>query len=209
MNLMLVYDDLDTRRGEYFTASHQDLINRLLPENITRLQSLNTNHCLEKSVDFYTPVFDGQPFVFVAYTHGSKNAVCISNEDYIHANNAYLFNKTLFYACCCLLAQSLGQQLIANGCTVFIGFDATIKSGRPETEGIFQECENTFIEHFLNTESTIANCMVKMYEKYRAMEHHLSRYYSTFEGSTLMDNLNAFQLLCREDVYEFTKRNFI
>jgi hypothetical protein len=208
MNLLTIYDDLDVRRGEYFSESHQDLINKLQRDNITLHQSLNTSKCLEKSVDYYTSVFDGQPFIFVAYTHGSETSIQVSDEAYIHTNNAYLFNKTLFYACCCLSAQSLGKDLIANGCTVFLGFDATITSCSPETEGIFQDCENTFIEHFLNTESSIAECMKKMNEKYGQMIQHIS-YHSPFEAGILDKNFDSFQLLCSEEAEKFTKYDFM
>lgn len=208
MNLLTIYDDLDKNRGEYFAASHEDLINRLQYQNIANHQSLNTNKCLEQSIDFYTPAFDGQPFIFIAYTHGSSVSVCVSDEDYVHTKNAYLFNKTLFYACCCLSAQSLGQYLVANGCTVFLGFDARISSCSPETEGVFQDCENVFIEHFLNTECSILECQAKMNEKYGQMISYLSANYSTFEAGILDSNLQAFRLLCNQEAETLTKRHF-
>ncbi len=209
LNLLIIYDDLDRRRGDYFATSHQDLYSKLKPSFLSNLQALNTNDCLAQTIDHYTSNFNGQPFIFVAYTHGSENALHISTEDYIHKKNAYLFNKTLFYACTCLSAKSLGQFLLDNGCTVFMGFNSTITSCRPEAEGIYQACENIFLEHFINTDSTIQECLNVMYKKYTDMSLHLSETYSFLEGSILSQNLSAFELLCTDDARTFTKKDFI
>ena len=208
MNLLIVYDDLDSKRGEYFADSHQDLQHKLKPDVISYCQALNTKDCLAHTIDYYTRNFSGKKFIFIAYTHGTDKSIFVSEENYINESNAYLFNKSLFYACSCHSAKSLGQVLLDNGCSAFLGFNSSISSCNPEAEAIYQDCENTFIEQFLNTDGTIQECLKTMYNKYREMELHLSQNFNLFEASVLSRNLSAFQVLCNDEVRLFTKINF-
>lgn len=208
-NLLLIYDDLDESRGDYFSASHQHFITKLNDLDSFSLQSLNTNLCSLNSIDHYISNFNGQPFIFVAYTHGSEDALEISGEQYIHEQNAYFFSETLFYACSCLSAKMLGEKLRNEGCRIFAGYDARISSLNPECEPIFFECENAFLTHFLTTNSTIQESLSFMYRKYEEMKYHLTADYGIFTSSILENNLESFKLFCNDEDRKLTKLHFV
>ncbi len=207
MNLLTICDDKDTNRGEYFSASQQDLLEKLQP-NISNHQNLKTIDC-QISFDNYTANFNGIPFLCVAYAHGSETSIAVENEDYIHFENAYLLNQSFIYACSCLSAKQLGQQMIDNGCKVFSGFDTKISSCNPETEGIYQDCENSFMTFFVNDGLDIQECLKKVEEKYTEGIVHLSLSYGLFETSILQGNYNAFRVFCANDDFSITKDDFI
>lgn len=207
-NLLLIYDDLDDSRGDYFYASHQHFTNKLNDLNPLNLQSLNTNSCTTNAIESYIHNFNGQPFIFVAYAHGSEDTLYIGGEHYIHEANAYYFSETLFYACSCLSAKRLGLRLKEEGCRIFVGYDAHISSLDPECEPIFFECENAFLIHFLTTNSTIDESLKFMYRKYEEMKTHLSVNYGVFTSSILESNLNSFKIFCDDEDRELTKLNF-
>ena len=208
-NLVVIYDDLDTNNGEYFKASQEHLSHKLSGLADLNIQAFNTEQCLANPIDHYTSEFAEQPFVFVAYAHGNESAIYIDKNAYIHLGNAYFFAGKIFYACGCLSAKELGQRLIAENCRVFLGYNAKISSANPESEPIFQECENAFLANFLTTSDTIQDCRAFMYRKYNEMRAHFISEYNTFAASILEDNLNAFLLLCKEEDYNLSKLDFL
>ena len=209
LNLLLIYDNLNERNGDYFMASHQNMNDKLSVLDSYNLQSLNTDLCLANPIDHYSSAFNGQPFIFIAYTHGSENALHVGEQMYIHEHNAYLFSETIFYACSCLSAKTLGDRLRSEGCRIFAGYDAHISSLNPECEPIFYECENAFLSNFLTTDNTIQQSLKFMYDEYERMKSHLLSEYGTLTASTLESNLNAFKLLCNDEDRELTKSHFV
>jgi hypothetical protein len=207
-NLLLIYDDLNQRNGDYFTASHQNIVDKLSVLDISNLQSLNTTQCLTYPIDHYSRAFNGQPFVFMAYTHGSEDALHVGDNQYIHEQNAYLFSETLFYACSCLSAKTLGLRLRHEGCKIFAGYDAKISSANPELDGLYIECENAFLSNFLTTNNTIQASLNFMYNQYEAMRSHLRSEFNAFALNVLEDNLNAFKLFCSDEDRELTNLYF-
>jgi hypothetical protein len=208
-NLLLIYDDLNQRNGDYFKASHQNIIDKLSILDVPNLQSLNTAQCLAHPIDHYSRAFNGQPFVFMAYTHGSEEALHVGEDQYIHERNAYLFSQTLFYACSCLSAKTLGLRLMHEGCKIFAGYDAKISSANPELDTLYIECENAFLSNFLTTNNSIQASLTFMYSRYEAMRSHLESEFNTFAVNVLEDNLNAFKLLCSDEDWSLTKNHFI
>ena len=209
LNLLIVYDNEDLNRGEYFEASHNHLLSNTALELTINRQSINTELSQSNSIDHHTSQFNGNPFIFVAYAHGSSDALHVANSEYINGQNTYLFSETLFYACSCLSAKELGQNLRENGCKVFLGYNAKISSLNPETEPIYYACENAFLAHFLTTDSTIQESMSFMYDKYEEMKRHLATNYSTFDAGVLGNNLNAFEIICNEEDLFLTKEDFV
>jgi hypothetical protein len=169
------------------------------------INSLNTEQCLRNPIADYLPTLSVHSLIFVAYTHGSEEAILIAKQEYVNAKNAYFFANSLFYACSCLTAKELGKHLIFNNCSVFVGYNATITTVRPETEPVFQECENAFLFHFLRTTNTIQESLAVMYRTYNDMMIHVD----TFTAGILDKHLSAFQILCNEDALQFTRQNFI
>ncbi len=208
LNLLIAYDHVDTHRGDYFQASHDDLVSNLSDTLEMNRRSINTELCTNNSIDHYIRQFNGTPFIFVAYAHGSVGAIQINDVDYIHHQNAYLFSETLFYACSCLTAKELGRKLRENGCKVFIGYNQTITTGNPQTEPIYYTCENAFLTHFLNTENSIQDSLKTMYDTYNDMRKHLVSDYGVFEAGILDNNLDAFEIICDEEDLLLTKIAF-
>jgi hypothetical protein len=208
-NLLLIYDDLNDRNGDYFRASHQHIIDKLSTLDRYNAQSLNTEQCLAHPIDHYSSAFSGQPFIFMAYTHGSEDALHIGTENYIHEQNAYFFSETLFYACSCLSAKILGLKLRDQGCRIFAGYNAKISTVNPDCEPIFYECENAFLSHFLTTNNTIQESLSFMYHKYNEMRTHIEDNYGALTSSVLDENLKAFQLFCNEADLSLTKNHFM
>jgi hypothetical protein len=203
-NLLVLYDDKDTTRGSYFRTSVESLN---LPDS-DKTKYLTTDKCLEQEIGEHINDLDGHPFILLAFTHGSKDALFISGERFIDTNHAYFFGNTLFYANSCLTAKELGPCLIENNCTVFVGFNATITLCTPETDPIYQSCENSFILHFLSTNATIQESLSFMYQRYTDMQIHLVQEVNAIHASILEDNLAAFQILCSDEAKLFTKDNF-
>lgn len=209
LNLLVVYDNEDVHRGDYFQASYQHLFdNTTIDTNYLNRRFLHTTAAQTHTIDHHTGQFNGQPFVFVAYAHGSENELFLANMPYIHRQNAYLFAQTLFYACSCWAAKELGQNLRQQGCKVFIGYDAPISTLNPETEPFYYTCENAFLTYFLNTRHSIQDCLSLMYDKYEEMRRHLLTHYGLFEASVLENNLNAFKIMCAEEDLALTKEDF-
>jgi hypothetical protein len=207
-NILLIHDNLDNNRGEYFSASHQNMVDKLSTLDLPHLQSLNTKQCLANTIDHYSISFNGHPFIFIAYVHGSEDALYISDKKYIHEQNAYLFSGTLFYACSCLSAKRLGVNLRNEGCRIFAGYDAKISSLDPECEPVFFECENALLTHFLTTNDTIQESLDFMYRKFEEMRYQLINDYGIFTSSILENNLNAFKLFCNDQDRSLTKHHF-
>lgn len=208
-NLVVIYDDLDTNNGKYFKASQEHLSHKLSGLEDLTVQRLNTEQCLANPIDHYTIALAEQPFVFVSYAHGNENAIYIDQNAFIHLGNAYFFAGTIFYACGCLSAKELGQRLIAENCRVFLGYNAKISSANPESEPVFQECENAFLANFLTTTDTIQECLTFMNTKYNEMIVHLNNEYGIFAASILQGNLRAFEILCKEDDNNLSKLDFL
>lgn len=194
INILIPYDDQDESRGEYFKLSQENLIERLSEANDINFQLLRTEVCTQNSIDTYTSDLNGNPFLLVAYAHGTENTIEIEDEEYISNDNTYLFGNTLFYACSCKSAKELGEQLIENGCRVFLGFNTTISSAKNETEPIFYHCENAFLVRFLTTNETVQQCLSYMYNEYSRMQLHLLENHGIFDASVLENNLSAFSI---------------
>ena len=199
-NIVVIYDDLDENIGGYFKASQEHLSNKLAHLTELNIQTLGTNQCLTNSIDHYTSALNEQPFIFVAYAHGDEGAIWINQERYIHLENAYCFGGTVFYACGCLSAKELGKRLLEENCRLFLGYEAKISTLNPESEPIFQECENAFLTHWITTPAaTVQQSLGFMYEKYKKMRKHLEFENDIFSAIVLESNLSAFKILYNEE----------
>lgn len=207
-NLLVIYDNEDARMGNYFEGSHQNLNDKLSSLPHINLQSLNTEQCFSNPIEFHISTFAGNPFIFIAYSHGNVDSISIGNSKYIHSQNTYFFAETLFYSSCCLTAKELGGELRKQGCRVFIGYNTSITSVADETDPYFQECENAFIYDFLTTNNTIQESLRNMYKKYDEMRIFLSENYDTLTAMTLENNLTAFEILCDDNDLGLTKTSF-
>lgn len=209
IHLLIIKDNEDAGRGEYFEESQMHLSLQLANHSSINHIILSTTDCEQNTIDFHIRAYNSNPFIFVAYTHGGADAIYIGGQAYIDINNAYLFGETLFYACSCLAAKELGPRLREMGCKVFMGYNDTISSLNPDTESFYYTCENEFIKLFLTTESTIGDCLKGMYTKYDEYKDYLKENYSSLEASILEGNQNSFTIICDDADYALTHNYFI
>jgi hypothetical protein len=199
LQLFILHDNEDARNGDYFAASHQNLLAALDRNAVLhKAVVVNTSAC-SQTADFYTSQFEGNRFIFVGYAHGANDCLLIDNEVYIHAENAYLFNETLFYACGCHAANELGKVLIDFGCKIFLGYTDTITTCDPSLDPFFYHCENAFLKHFMTTNASIESCLKHMYEEYGKQIVHLINEDVFSTSQVLQRNLNRFKILFSDE----------
>ncbi len=202
-NVIVLFDDDDQDRGRYFETS---------AERLGIESSINTHYITtstSRPVDTFIEKFDGQPFIFVAFTHGDIDKILVNGDPYVDKSSAYLFGSTLFYANACLTAKELGPFLVdESSCTIFLGYDSTITSCNAEAEPIYQLCENKFMDCFLHQGMNVQQSLKEMYTTYEQMKQHLLSEYGLFEANILNDNLSAFKVICSDDVLELTRTYF-
>jgi hypothetical protein len=195
LQLFILHDNDDAQNGDYFAASHQNLLEALDKNAVLhKAVVVNTSAC-SKTVDFYTSLFEGNRFIFVGYAHGANDCLLIDNEVYIHPKNAYLFNETLFYACGCYAANELGKVLIDFGCKIFLGYTDTITTCDPLLDPYFYHCENAFMKKFITTDESVATCLRYMYDEYQRLITHLVYEDGFSTSQVLQGNLNRFKIL--------------
>ena len=209
IQILIPYDNEDASRGEYFTASQEDFTSKIADlENIV-YNLLTTQQCLSNTVDTFIANLNENSFILIGYLHGNDEELLVSTTSYINTRNAYYFANSLFYACSCSAANTLGKELMNNGCKIFLGYNSTISTVKNETEPIFYHCENAFLVHFVSTNSTIQECLGHMYDEYERMKIHLSKNHGIFDASILEENLMAFEILYDEEVtLNLTKEYF-
>jgi hypothetical protein len=204
LQLFILQDNDDARNGDYFAASHQNLLEALDKNSVQhKTIVVNTSAC-SQTADFYTSQFEGNRFIFVGYAHGANDCLLIDNEAYIHPKNAYLFNETLFYACGCWAANELGGILMDFGCKIFLGYTNTITTCEPSFDPYFYHCENAFLKHFMTTNASIDRCLKHMYEEYGRHIAHLIDEDVFATAQVLQGNLNGFKILFSDEANDLT-----
>lgn len=192
IHLFIAFDNEDSKQGDYFTRSQEHLIEQL--SNTPFIQQFNSQSILNNEIPVAIREINSNidtPFIFVSYTHGKQDALCIDDKSFIDRSNAYLFGETLFYACSCLAAQKLGNELINNNCRVFIGYNDYITTAFPESEPAFYHCENAFLIQFITTDETIQDCIQYMYNVYSNITDQID----SVSASILNKNLRVFKAM--------------
>jgi hypothetical protein len=168
IHLFIAYDDLDTRMGEYFSASKEHLYTELQHHCAIQLfdtNSINTG-AIETAISVLNTENPNTPFVFVNYTHGEVDNLHTHEKEFVNAANAYYFGSSLFYACSCWAGVGLKASLMANDCTFFMGYKGSITVLYHETVPLFYICENSVIIAFLSKNTPIIDSIATMYQQY-------------------------------------------
>lgn len=163
INLVIAYDDVDAKLGNYFLASHDDILASIPLHEIAN-SSLSGVNCNEVILQSTLEALQGNRFIFVALAHGNEEEV-VATEVFVSSNNTAIFSNSLFYSCSCLTGHTLGVNLISAGCLTFIGYRNSVEV----IEGyypIFYACQMYGLKSFLLNPETIQVSYDKMVNNY-------------------------------------------
>lgn len=163
---IIAYDNQDPLLGDYFTLCKNNLVAFLSGKSIVDIVEIQAQHCTQLFIELkINEIKDSKEFCFVAYSHGSRNAVICTGEAYVKANeNTHLFNNSLFYSNACLCGRELKVDLIQNGCKAFIGSKDEIKVLLLDPN-LSAKLDNYALMVFIETDKTI-------HEAYNSMLNH-------------------------------------
>jgi DNA-binding LacI/PurR family transcriptional regulator len=196
LKILIAFDAQDADLGNYFTTCKDDLLHHSNAHGIGEVICFDGKTGTTTTIIDHISNFEECPFIFVSYAHGREDAILLNAMPVIDLSTAYFFGTSLFYACSCRAAVSLGKMLIENAnCRAFIGFteDAMLASIE-RYDAIFMACDNYGIKHFLEGNSTLKESFEAMKAFYT---EQLDDLYSinAVAASYLLDNRNALVLL--------------
>ena len=178
INITIAFDEKDTKLGKYFEDCKNQLINVLI-ENYTStdytLNEIPSMRCNNVYIDTLISDIKPNPFIFIAYSHGDEKALYCNSNYYIKCDvNTHYFANTIFYTTACLAGKELGENLIANGCLAFVGYNnVTYVFMENSKKEISRNCDNIGIISFLSEDITIFEAFKKMKNYY---EQQIDKY---------------------------------
>jgi len=171
INIIVAYDDADIQLGTYFENCKKQLLSTLEKQNdpvIYNIHEIPSNNCNNTYIDSLISKYIPHPFIFIAYSHGNEQVLYCGRSNYVERNiNTHLFLNSLFYTNACSAGKELGNDLITQGCLVFIGYKKE-KFIFPEEikRKISILCDNAGIIEFLSNDITIFEAFKKMEDIY-------------------------------------------
>lgn len=165
VNVLLVFDEQDESMGsfnqsclEYFEEYFSQ---RELPVTYVKSSQLN-----DLTIQLYAE--GKEAFVFGAYSHGTEEGTLnnSSSGTYLSTGvNHTHFNNSFVYTVSCHSGHILGDCLIANGCSCFVGYKSLFQYW--DGYKCFPDCANhglfLFIEN--NSTRTIYERMIQRYNE--------------------------------------------
>lgn len=155
MNIILACDSCDANLGVFFQKCADDLAQyiKTLPQYC--LVRVEGNNLSRESIEAEISKLNGQPFIFLAYSHGEADRLCCDincTNPYVKSpDNTYLFCRSLFYTFSCYTGRDLADALVTqNQPFSFMGYDdKAFGSTMPPTLGALVECVNMGIKSIL------------------------------------------------------------
>jgi len=202
INFIVAYDNQDDHLGEYFEdcknqlfrvlAEHSEFVNGVVHE-------IDGNLCNDVYIDMTIPSYNTNPFIFIAYSHGSEKALCCGNNRYVEKGvNAHHFVNSLFYTTACSVGKELGEHLIGQGCLAFVGYEKTINVYQQDGNiEISRNCDNAGIIAFLSENITIFEAYTKMKKYYTQQIDRLNNIKDIVFAADLVETRDA--LVCLGD----------
>lgn len=191
MNIIIAYDEKDTKLGDYFLACKGNVEDILREQNITP-KLVPAKLCNMTYVDEIALPKNAEAFIFVAYSHGTEDGknLVVDSEKYVAAGgNTQKFKNALFYTNACAVGAILGKDLIANGCQAFIGYSESIRV-LEFYKPISMNCDNYALIYFLSLDATIYEAFLSM-EKYYEEKVDEFLYRDPLSASILEDAKNS------------------
>ena len=190
IKIILAYDEDNYTLGEYFAYCAFNISQYFNDEQhgIIKITGRVLNSAY---IDLELSKHENIPFLFIAYSHGTKHSL-ISDEEYLsNSSNLLPFQDSFFYTFSCSSGIELGMNLIDNGAKVFIGYKSDVYIITTYQQ-IFAECANEGMKYFLKGES-VENSFLKMIEKHN---DEIDNIYSKnfFVASTIRQNRDSLIL---------------
>ncbi len=126
MNILLAYED-DNKGHNFFSGLTDDLLSFLKINKPATLQIFTKANLTKENVEEYISSLNGDTFIFVAYSHGETDRLCVNNACYEyyakHPDNSYFFSNSVIYTFSCKTGDKFAERVVSNGCKCFIGYD--------------------------------------------------------------------------------------
>ena len=201
INLVIAFDNQDSKLGRYFEDCRNDILSLLDEQNhlVKSILRMASNQCNEAYIDVVVSQLNPNPFIFVAYTHGTDDGLKCNGTSFVSVDNCHYFANTLFYSTACLIGRKLASELIAKGCKTFIGFkDKSEVFECASYRQTFIECDNYALKMFLISDSTIGKAFDSMKVHYTSKIDRLMELgEDIFYIAALRENRDA--LVCSGD----------
>lgn len=126
MNILVAYED-DREGHNFFSGLADDLLSFLKINKPETLHVFSRANLRKDEIEQYISSLNEKPFLFVAYSHGEIDRLCVNNscfEFYAkHPDNSYFFSDSVIYTFSCKTGHEFADGVISNGCNCFIGYD--------------------------------------------------------------------------------------
>ncbi|MCL2246957.1 MAG: hypothetical protein FWC10_07590 [Lentimicrobiaceae bacterium] len=162
---ILLYDNKDATLGMFFELC-ADKFRHL--HNVIYKQDISTEHnsdnCKKTTIESVLSAYNSSNFLFVSFLHGSEDAMYVSSEEIVSANNAHFFKNAFCYTFSCYCGKKLSNILLKNDVGVFWGYKDKAYSCHGY-EDDFAELAVLGLTHFLQ-EDSIDSAFIKAKEAY-------------------------------------------
>lgn len=200
VNFLITYDDNDSKLADYFEANHQYVSGLVVGSPDIILHSIRGLELSQASVTDKITEFADQPFLFAGYSHGNCDQLLTDNEVYVCADNSHLFRDSVFYTTACESAVTLGAELIAKGCSCFIGYaDYSLAPTNEAFNDLFIECENHALKRFITEDITYGVAFDSMLQKFDDEMMAMFQANEIITAMELLHNRERFDIQGDED----------
>lgn len=201
MRIVILCDEEDSTVGHFVGLCAQSTLEFVSDIGID-VVSVNAIDLTDVNVMKIANQYENQPFICVAYSHGSESSlICSRYGNYISNEvNFDSFQNTLFYTWACSSA-GLGEVLVKNGCHSYVGYwePVSIPSpGDPLTD-VFVECATFALRAFYLEELTILESVNAMKDKIDEMWKELVDE-NPIAATYLLDHSNFLDLIGKENL---------
>ena len=170
MRFLLAFDTQDNDLGDFWHICMTDIAEYMSTHAQYSWSFIQSDELAKETIGNKVATYEGNSFVFLAYSHGQRDSLHGQYEVYVDTSSAYLFGGAFFYTFSCHVGTDLGPSLIANNCKAFIGYEdkAQIEVNNQER---FAQCANTGFKSFLQ-DKNVWECVCDIRNAYdMAMEN--------------------------------------
>jgi hypothetical protein len=191
----IAYDNTDKTLGHYFErcATEVKKVADLIGLNCVLIDS---NGLDVKTINAHTANAD--KYIFVAFSHGSPDALWGQKEHYIKAaNNLKNFYNSILYTFACKSAIYFSPELDSASIPCYCGYlDKAWASVHPQLENYFVQCAIKGIISFLHGKST-ADSMRDLIEEYNCQIKETKKIYGEINpiSAALLKNKQALRII--------------